>query len=536
MKKRIWHNGNIVTMQQDGHTTEALYCAGETIVALGNSETILQNGDANTEIVDLQGKTVIPGFIEPHNHVTDGFINEFIEVACHKATTIDEVLEEIAENAARLNEGEWVLGAGYNDTTIAEKRHLTRQDIDLVCPDIPVALFHVSGHVLYVNTKLLDICGISADSVIPEGGSGKIVIGEDGEPNGVLIGHAYMLAMSKAPKHTNEKYIQAYTKGMKIANSLGITSIQDGAIGWLNNQKEIVTALSRMKDEGNLSLRFYLTIMEEQFKPFMDSGCGTGFGNNEIRLGSVKYLLDGSIQAYTAKLSEPYHVEGTCDGLLHMTQGELDSAVLSCHEQHCQVAMHCNGDEAIDRALNAIEKAQQTYNQFEGRHLLIHAQTIREDQLDRAAALKCIPSFFANHIYYWGDAHLETFLGEKRAYRINPLASARRRDIPFTIHTDYIVTPLDPFRLISCAVNRKTQSGKILGEDQKISVYDAISALTVNAAYSSFEENLKGSLEAGKLADFIVLSEDIFSIDPEEICNVSVEQTIFGGKTVFKIN
>lgn len=533
MQKTIWYNAKIVTMKNQGDVAEAICSDGEVIVAVGSLEHVKQFSDQNTLYVDLQGDTVIPGFIEPHNHITDGFINEYIEVACHESKAISDVLKLIKANRETLEKGSWVLGTGYNDSTIAEGRHLTCHDIDTVCSDVPVALFHVSGHILYVNTKALEVAGITAETEIPHGGNGEIVLGEDGKPNGVLLGHAYTLVMDKAPTHSKQKYMDAYQRGIAYANSLGITSVQDGSIGWLGNQKNIIDALSELKSATKLNMRFYLTIMDEQFRGLIAGGCSTGFGDNRLRLGSVKFLVDGSIQGYTAALSEPYYVQGMCDGLPHFTQEELNQGVLHAHQNHCQVALHCNGDAAIDLAINAIEYAQRCYPDFAGRHILIHAQTIREDQLDRVAALNIIPSFFVNHVYYWGDVHLSTFLGEKRARRISPLNSAKKRNIPFTIHTDYVVTPLDPFRLLSCAVTRRTKSGAVLGEEQAVSMYDAVAALTSYAAYSSFEENIKGTLEVGKLADFIVLSKDIFSIDPLLIETVEVRTTVLGGKQVF---
>lgn len=536
MGKTIWYNGNIVTMKTEGDSVEALCSCGEYILATGSLEDVKVHADDTTEYVDLCQRTVIPGLIEAHNHVTDGFINEFIEVSCQGAQSIDEVLELIAVNKRTLLPGEWVLGGGYSDTAVAEKRHLTRHDIDEVCADIPVALFNVSSHILYANTLALEIAGITAETDIPEGGHGEIILDSEGVPNGILLGHAYTLVINKVPAHSQEKYQDAYRKGFAYANSMGITSVQDGSIGWLGNEKNIIDALSTLKEEGALSLRFYLTMMEEKYRELIAGGLRTGFGDISMRLGSYKMLVDGSIQGYTAALTQPYHVTGMSDGLMHFTHDQLKTSIMHAHKNHCQVALHCNGDEAIECCIDAIEYAQNVYPGFEGRHILIHAQTIREDQLDRVAALNIVPSFFVNHVHYWGDVHRETFLGEERASRISPLQSANKRALPFNIHTDYPVTPLDPFRLLSCAVNRTTSSGKVLGKEQAVSIYDAVQAMTKQAAYSSFEEDLKGTLEVGKLADFVVLSEDIFNVDPRSLTSLTVHSTILGGKTVYSNN
>ncbi len=532
MHTTLWYNGNIVTMRHAGHAVDAMCTMGEYIVATGTRDEMQAYANGHTAYVDLRGHTVIPGFIEPHNHVTDGFINEFVEIACHHAKDIDDVLQHIARKKDTLESGAWLLGTGFNDCAITEKRHLTRHDLDCACNDIPVALFHISGHILYVNTKALELCGITAHTPIPHGGKGEIALEANGMPSGVLLGHAHTLVTDKAPTYSKTTYMEAYCKGFALAHSLGITSVQDGAIGWLGNHKNILGALQALKAERKLGLRFYLTIMEEQFRSILDDGCTTGFGDSWLRLGCVKFLVDGSIQGYTASLCEPYHVPGSSNGIEHFTQKELNEAVLHAHKNHCQTALHCNGDAAIDLAINAIAHAQQEYSDFEGRHQIIHAQTIREDQLDRLATLKIIPSFFVNHVFHWGDAHRDTFLGEKRARRISPLGSAQKRGLPFTIHTDYPVTPLTPFRLLSCAVNRRTQSGAVLGKEQAVSMYDAVASLTSHAAYSSFEEHLKGTLEAGKLADFVILSQNIFAMDPLMVDTVSACATVLGGNIV----
>lgn len=272
--------------------------------------------------------------------------------------------------------------------------------------------------------------------------------------------------------------------------------------------------------------------MDYGYIPFMEGGLVTGFGSESLQLGSVKLLLDGSIQGRTASVKEPYL--GTDEkGLLHHTPEDLQARVERYHRGGCQIAIHTNGDNAIEEAINAIEKAQAAYPRPDARHMLIHCQMASEEQLDRMAKLGIIANFFVGHVHVWGDLHRDRFIGE-RALRMDPVASAKKRNMPFCLHTDLPVTPLDPILSMYAATARRTKSGKILGEDQRVSVYDALRAWTVNAAHSMFGETVKGSIREGYLADLVILSQNPLETAPDDLLDVQVVQTVVGGKTVYR--
>ena len=257
---------------------------------------------------------------------------------------------------------------------VAEMRHLERADIDAACADHPVFVMHGSGHLAYVNSKALEICNINADTPIPAGGQGEIHLGADGLPGGLLIGQAYNLALSVIPKYTVEEYKGAFRKGIAAANTKGVCSIGDGSIGYMGNQWQLLRAFHELEKEGDLNLRFYLVIMDYGYIPFMEGGLVTGFGSESLQLGSIKLLLDGSIQGRTASVKEPYL--GTDEkGLLHHTPEDLQARVERYHRGGCQIAIHTNGDNAIEEAINAIEKAQAAYPRPDARHMLIHCST-----------------------------------------------------------------------------------------------------------------------------------------------------------------
>ena len=260
MDRKVFYNGTILTMQAEGHTVEAVYTIGDRIAAIGNRDDVFRQITDDTERVDLEGKTLIPGFIESHAHVTDWAECEFLQFTCYHIKNIAELQDMIRENAKTKKAGEWVIGYGYNDSMVAEMRHLERADIDAACADHPVFVMHGSGHLAYVNSKALEICNIHADTPIPAGGQGEIHLGADGLPSGLLIGQAYNLALSVIPKYTVEEYKGAFRKGIAAANAKGVCSIGDGSIGYMGNQWQLLRAFHELEKEGGLNLRFYLVI------------------------------------------------------------------------------------------------------------------------------------------------------------------------------------------------------------------------------------------------------------------------------------
>ncbi|MFQ8887683.1 MAG: amidohydrolase [Bilophila wadsworthia] len=375
------------------------------------------------------------------------------------------------------------------------------------------------------------MCNIHADTPIPAGGQGEIHLGADGLPSGLLIGQAYNLALSVIPKYTVEEYKGAFRKGIAAANAKGVCSIGDGSIGYMGNQWQLLRAFHELEKEGDLNLRFYLVIMDYGYIPFMEGGLVTGFGSESPQLGSIKLLLDGSIQGRTASVKEPYL--GTDEkGLLHHTPEDLQARVERYHRGGCQIAIHTNGDNAIEEAINAIEGAGGLSPPGRPAHAHPLPDGVR-GTAHRMAKLGIIANFFVGHVHVWGDLHRDRFIGE-RALRMDPVASAEKRNMPFCLHTDLPVTPLDPILSMYAVTARRTKSGKILGEDQRVSVYDALRAWTVNAAHSMFGETVKGSIREGYLADLVILSQNPLETAPDDLLDVQVVQTVVGGKTVYR--
>lgn len=530
--KQIFKNGNVVTMDPDAPETTAFGIIGDRFHVIGSDEEIRKWTDEGTELVDLKGKTVIPGFIETHNHMSHFSLSlSYEDCGSPPNQSIEDVMACIKQAAASREPGQWIRGRGYDDTLIAEKRHLTRTDLDEVSPKNPVFISHISGHLAYTNSIALDMANIGPGTPQPQGG--EIRKDENGVPTGLLLEPSALMQVALLiPRPNISMYKEYLVQGINHFHQEGITSIHDGAVGFQGAMD--LTAFRDLEAEGKLSLRVYMTIIEILYQKIFEAGLGKGFGSDYLKLGAVKMFQDGSIQGLTGALEEPYYNKPDFRGELINSQENLDSMVEKYHQAGLQIAIHANGDRAIESTLMAFEKADCQFPGKDLRHMIIHCQTASMDHIARMKQLGVVPSYFVNHVYYWGDRHVSIFLGPERAARISPLASSLKQGLTFTLHSDLPVTPVDPLFSIHCAVNRITREGKVLGAEERISPLEALKAYTTHAAYCSFEEDLKGSIKAGKLADFTVLSDNPLTVAPDKIKDIKVEQTHVGGRRVYE--
>ena len=485
--------------------------------------------------IDYHNQAILPGFIDAHGHAS--YLAFATQVANIASPPVGEVktIKDLQENLKKfikdsnLQPGEWVMGLGYDDSLLAEQRHPTKDDLDAVSTDHPIYLIHVSAHLGAANSMGLSLANINSESNDPPGG--KIRRYENSlEPNGVFEETAayplQQLAMSayKDP-------IGSVKKAMDIYARNGITTAQDGA-----SSQETIALMQAADAQGmiNLDIISY-PIGQNGLDQNLDS---INFGNytGRLKIGGIKLILDGSPQGKTAYLTEPYykppHSESdSYKGYPLIPQSEVSKWVKRYADLNIPIMAHANGDAAADMLIEAVKNADITSDH---RTIMIHAQTVREDQLDKMKELSIIPSYFSTHTFYWGDWHRDSVFGEDRAMRISPTKSTLNRKIPFTVHNDAPVVPPDMIRLLWSTTNRKTRSGKVLGEEQKISTYSALEAMTINAAFQHFEDDIKGSIEVGKLADLVVLSEDPLSIPVNELLKLKIMATYSHGKEIFK--
>ena len=538
----IYRNGTIVTMDSRASTVEALAVKDDVILAVGTEREVLAYKDKDTEIIDLRGSTLFPGFIDGHSHfINTGLLKSFqLDMSSPPiggVRNLQDIKDKLRAKIAQTPPGEWVQGFGYDDTALAEMRHPLAADLDEVSPDNPVFLKHVAGSLAMCNSRALELAGYTKDTPQPDGG--LIRRDAQGNPTGVLEGHpAIRPVLGLIPAYGEKEWMQAIANAAAIYTAKGVTSAQDGATSSLMWQR-----LQEAYAKKHLNVRVQILPSRDamDLTAFKTTASGTQLtADKMISLGAVKMVTDASIQGYTGFLSIPYHkviydLPGGSAWRGYPAESE-HSFTAKVEELHCrgwQLAIHGNGDAAIEMIINAFESAQKKYPRANARHIIIHCQTVREDQLDRMQRLGILASFFVVHTYYWGERHREIFLGEDRARRINPLRSALQRNIIFNTHNDTYITPIDPLLSVWSAVNRTTSKGNVLGEEQTIPVVDALRSITTWAAHLACEENIKGSLEPGKLADMVVLEENPLTCPKEHIKDIKIQATIVGNKLVY---
>ena len=530
----IYSNANVITMDPENPRADAFLVCGDKLAAVGAHAWVRKQAPQGFKEVDLKGRSVIPGLIETHNHLSYFSLTFFwSDCTPFENSSIEEVKTRLREDARKVPAGGWVLGWGYDDTMLKGARHLTRADLDEVAPENPIMVHHVSGHLSYVNSVALDMAGIRADTPQPEGGSFDTDAGR--EPTGVLREYGAQKMVGRLlPTPGPEIFFASIPHAVSLYNKEGITSVHDGAVGIMGQGTATYRAYRMLEEAGRLNLRVYMTTVAEFYDQLLALGLGRGFGSDRLRIGAVKMFQDGSIQGLTAALSDDYHCRPGFSGEFIMPQTQLDELVDRYHRQGLQIAVHANGDRTIESVITAIERAQNRHPQPVLRHMIIHCQMASQEHIARMKSLGVVPSYFPNHVFYWGDRHVRLFLGPERAARLDPLGASVRAGLRFTLHADTPVTPISPLHSIHCAVNRLTRNGDLLGPEERISVQDALKAFTVDAAYCSYEENAKGDLSAGKLADFVVLSDDITTVAPQRIRDIKILATYVGGQPVFE--
>ncbi len=535
-ERTVYLGGPVLTLDAQDRVVEALAVEDGRIAAVGTRAEVEAWAGGRARVVDLEGRALLPGFIDAHGHFPGAGLYA-INVDLNSppigdVQTFDDLVARLREKAAETDRGDWVVGWGYDDTLLAEKRHPTREDLDRASTEHPIAILHISGHLGVLNSRGLEIAGYDADTPDPEGGLIRRAAGSR-QPDGVLEETALDPITGVILQPSLVDAWRIVREGSRRYLAAGVTTAQNGYAP--ANQLPALSWLARL---GLIPLRVVLWPGHEvamaslEGEPVFESP-----DPERARIGAVKIVADGSIQGYTGYLSEPYHVPPGDDpgyrGYPRVAREQLVADVERLHAAGWQIAIHGNGDASIDDILDAFESAQRKAPRADARHIVIHAQMAREDQLDRMKTLGVIPSFFTLHVYYWGDRHRDIFMGPKRAARMSPSRSAVERGMHFTIHCDSPVVPMEPLRLVWAAVNRRSASGASIGPEQRITPMQALRAVTIEAAYQHFEDDVKGSLEPGKLADLVILSRSPLE-DPERIDTIDVLETIVGGETVWR--
>ena len=533
---RIFLGGDVITMDDGRPAAEAVAVAEGKIVAVGSKDDVLAWKGASTEIVDLRGRTLLPGFLDGHSHFINAVrLGTWANVSAPPAgdvKTFADLIATLQANKTKLGikPGEWVMAYGYDITAMDETRDLTRDDLDPHFPDNPVLILHVSLHGAVLNTAGFKAAHYDVNAPTLAGGFTARKPGST-EAAGLVMEHSFLPIFMNMPAPSEADQLEGMKAAQELYASNGYTTAQDAPM-----EPPTRPLYHKAAEQGRLYLDLVGYVNWLEFPQLLASG-GEPFKGpyrNHFRIGGVKVVADGSPQGKTAFWTKPLLTPGPGGehdwrGEPNVTPEEVNEIVKLAYGSGIQIMTHCNGDAAIDMMLEAHEAAGAPAGR---RTVIVHSQFVRPDQLDRYVTYGLLPSFFTNHIFYWGDVHVEN-TGKERASFISPTASARARGIRFSNHSDFAVTPLNPMFILWTSVNRTSRSGQVLGPDERITPHEGLRALTIDTAYQYGEEERKGSIEPGKVADLVILDANPTTVDPSAIKDIKVSETVKDGKTVY---
>ncbi len=539
MSKKIYKNGVIVTLDAKETICDTMVVENDKITFVGSEKDLPETELSAGEIIDLKNKCVIPGFYDSHGHIVG---NAVVRWDLNKpiypigtTKSIKEIIEAGKEVAETKEAEDWIVIINFDEGTVEENRGLTKEDLDQISTTNPVAVGNRSGHILYLNSKGLEVCGITKDTPNIPGG----VYQKDettGEPTGVVEEKAALfIAHQFIPKPTLEQLVSIIKDVGDEYVSRGVTTANDA--GFMS--------------QGMMFQPILENVIENKiFLPKASVTHGYDFNGVDEFIDKIKALkpatqrlhtynafkcfYDGSIQAHTAYVSEEYPNTDN-KGYSIFSKEQLEEIVMKVHNANMSFIIHVNGDMAVNDVLECLEKAEEKYGKKDVRHMLIHAQMIKEEQLDKAKELGVFVTFLNATLYYLGDEYLENeYISKENLMNLDPAKWAVDRNMPFALHADAQVYPSNPLLLMDVAVNRKTYRGTVIGADQCISKLDALKALTYYPAYQNMEQDVKGSLEVGKFADFVVLGENILEVENDRIKDVEILATVIDGEVVYK--
>jgi len=522
----IIKGANLLTMDSATTSATAIAVRGHHILAVGSDDDVLNLNSTKTEVVDGRGFTVTPGFIDAHSHplLAQDAISANVNLR-----RIADVQQALAAQAEKTPPGHWVLGSMYDDTKFEESRPLTRKDIDEVVPDHPVFVAHRGGHTAVVNSRAFEIAGVNVDTPDPVGGK---YFREDGQLTGKIAEPSAMRPFQDAgvwpvmDRAARQRSVLLTSKSMAAA---GLTSTTDS---WGNLDDFIAYQDAKAAGQMYYRLSFMPYGDTDVYKGLKLARIASGFGDDMLRIGAVKFLADGSASERTMSRSTPYAGRPDDYGILTMTQEEIDDAVDDAVANDFRVAIHANGDVAIDRVLNAYERVLEDWQGENPRFRIEHCSLVTPSLLKRIKATGVVPTPFYTYAHYHGNKWVE--YGNEMMESMFAHRSFLDYGIPVAPASDFTPGPFEPMMAIQSMVTRKDTQGRVWGPSQRISVTEAMRICTVHGAYASFEERIKGSLTPGKLADLVMLENDPHEVDPDRISEVKVLRTILGGQTTFE--
>jgi hypothetical protein len=521
----ILYNGNFWTVHPRMPRAQAVAISGGRFLAVGSNDDVLHLASVRTRKIDVGQKTVLPGFIDAHTHPAEAGRLHLRQVDCD-LRSIAAIQAALRDRAAKTDAREWVLGFKYDDTKTSDGRRLTLQDLDAAVPDHPVLVTHRGGHEAFANSAALKLAKVDETTPNPTGGQ------FDHDAAGHLTGRINERAIESfnkviPPTNTRDDYREGVKLIAKMMTKSGITSVGD-ALG----SPADLQAYQDARDNGDLLFRVYCFIHSSSIDQMIAAGVRTGFGDEWVRVGGMKQVADGAISGRTARLSQPYVGHPNDYGTFSATEEELYEYGRKAYAAGWQLGTHANGDVAIERILNVYERLNHEIPRKDPRFRIEHCTVINDSIIQRMRSLNVIPTPFSTYVYYHGEKM--QYYGEERLQHMFALRTFIDAGLRPTQASDYPPGEFAPMMALQSEVTRTDMTGHVWGANQRISVEEAIFVGTMNGAYASYEENLKGSIEPGKLADLVVLGRDPFKEDSSTLVSIPVERTMAGGKWVYE--
>ncbi|HOW49881.1 MAG TPA: amidohydrolase family protein [Rubrivivax sp.] len=540
----IWTGGPILTMNDKAMRAEAVAVADGKILAVGKRSDVMKWMGPGTQLMDLKGQTLVPGFVDAHGHVVIGGLQAIsanvLAPPDGKVTDIASLQQTLRDwaqkNAAIVEKTRIIIAFGYDNSQLKELRHPTKEELDAVSKDVPVLIIHQSSHLATVNSVMLKEMGYDSSSKDPAGGVIQRKPGTT-EPNGTLEETAFFAAAPVVMGRVGPEGLKVFAReGAKLWASFGYTTAQEG-----RSSPQVADVMKQVAAEGGFAIDVttYPDVLID--RAYIKTNQSPSYVNR-FRVAGAKLTIDGSPQGFTAWRDQPYYkpvgnYPAGYSGYAAASAEQVMDAVQWASENGIQIITHSNGERASDLLIAAHRAAQARVPKAKDlRPVLIHGQFLREDQLDSFKALGVIPSLFPMHTFYWGDWHLDHTVGPQAGMNISPTGWAMKRGMIFSSHHDAPVAFPDSMRVLDATVTRRARgSGRIVGPEHRVDVITALKAMTIWPAYHHFEEKTKGSLERGKLADFAILSKDPTAVEPTTIADIKVTQTVKEGKTIFRL-
>lgn len=528
--QKIYFNGDIITMNNICETVSAILIENDSIIYTGDLAKAIKLANPDVKMIDLNGKTMLPGFIDCHSHFV-GVANSLGQCDLKEAKSFIQIKEKIIDfiKTNKIKENDWVCAFNYDHNNLQEHCHPDRFFLDTISTAHPIILIHVSSHMGVVNTLALKKMNITNDISDPEGGHyGREI--NSGELNGYLEEEAFIKFNKQRGMLPIEKLLDLIKKAQDLYSSNGITTVQEGMV---NKQLFQLLKLAASKKIFKLDLVGYIDLVND--RNLLLENMEDKRYHDHFRIGGYKIFLDGSPQGKTAWMIKPYlNSQGYC-GYPKFSDNQLYELISQAIDDNQQLLAHCNGDRACDQYISQFEQYLKKYPGAKIHDpVMIHAQLVTKEQLVKMKRIKMIPSFFVSHIYYWGDVHIKNF-GYQRASQISSAKTAFKQGLKVTFHNDSPVISCDLMKTIWCAVNRRTKSGIDLGKEEAVTIYQALQAITINGAYMYHEEKIKGSLAPGKKADLVILNQNPLKTSSLKLDKIKVIETIKDGKTIYKI-